>query len=273
MTYKLAVIGVGNMAKSIIAGIVNSNTLVSELIVYDSFPSQYDTLPKEKGSFLYASSIADAVREADCVLLSVKPQNYDEVLTEIQAVNDHAKKLYISIGAGITAQSVSSCLGDACVIRVLPNIPMLIGEGVSIICKNEKARAEEFEFVCEVFRSSGSILLIEESEMNRMIGVTSSSPAYVFQFIQSIYQGALAQDLPDRELLDAICDVVIGTARLLKSSDDTPEEWITKVASKGGTTERALAKLKEYRFDEAIKKAMMACTARADELGELRDKK
>jgi pyrroline-5-carboxylate reductase len=101
-----------------------------------------------------------------------------------------------------------------------------------------------------------------------MIGVTSSSPAYVFRFIDAIYQGALQQGVPDRELLSAICDVVIGSALLLKGSEDTPEELISKVASKGGTTEKALEKLTEYQFDNAIFSAMLACTQRAEELGQ-----
>ena len=104
--------------------------------------------------------------------------------------------------------------------------------------------------------------------MNRMIGVTSSSPAYVFQFINAIYQGALAQGLPDRDLINIICDMVIGSALLLKKSSDTPEEWVARVASKGGTTERALEKLKEFQMNDAIAEAMIACTNRADELGE-----
>ena len=84
-----------------------------------------------------------------------------------------------------------------------------------------------------------------------------------------MYQGALAQGLDGKDLLNAICDVVIGSAMTLKGSSDTPEEWISRVASKGGTTERALATLKEYHFSEGIGEAMKACTARADELGAL----
>ena len=148
-------------------------------------------------------------------------------------------------------------------------VPMLIGKGVSVICQNPDVKPTDFDFVCDLFRSAGSILLIDEKDMNAIIGVTSSSPAYVFEFISAMYQGALAQGLSNENLLDAICDVVIGSALTLKSSTDSPEAWIARVASKGGTTERALAKLGEYRFEEAIGEAMKACTARADELGKL----
>lgn len=263
----LAIIGVGNMAKAIIAGINSADIPVSNIILFDKNDSQYMDLPNGKVTYTYASSVVDAVNNADCVLLSVKPQNYPEILNEISNVPDHEHKLYISIGAGITSQSVSDTLGNACVIRVLPNVPMLIGEGVSVVCRNKNASKEDFDFVNSVFASAGSTVLIDECEMNRMIGVTSSSPAYVFKFINAMYLSALEQGLSDQGLLDAICDTVIGSATLLKSSQDSPKDLISKVASKGGTTEQALYVLDENGFDEAINKAMKACTRRADELG------
>ncbi len=269
MSRKLAVIGVGNMAKAIIAGVVTQSLPISEILLYDKNSHQYKDLPAESSiTFRPVLTIADAVSEADCVLLSVKPQNFPEVLSEIAAVEGHEKKLYISIAAGITVDNVSSVLSGACVIRVLPNVPMIIGQGVSVVCQNPLASSSDFEFVCSVFRCAGSVVLIQQEEMNRMIGVTSSSPAYVFQFINAIYQGALAQGLPDRDLINIICDMVIGSALLLKKSSDTPEEWVARVASKGGTTERALEKLKEFQMNDAIAEAMIACTNRADELGE-----
>ena len=263
----LAVIGVGNMASAIIAGITSSNIEISNIILYDKNSSQYEKLSESDVSYVYARSVGEAVMSADCVLLSVKPQNYEEVLSEIAEIPDCGKKLFISIGAGITSESVSSALHDAYVIRVLPNVPMFIGKGVSVICKNDEVDNSDFDFVCSVFKSAGSILIIDEAEMNRIIGVTSSSPAYVFKFINAIYKGAISQGLSDKDLLNAICDTVIGSALMLKHSDDTPDELIAKVASKGGTTEQALLTLDKYMFDNAIEEAMVACTKRADELG------
>ena len=262
----LAVIGVGNMARAVIAGMLQAKLPVSEIVLYDKMIQQYESLPPSP-LFRFAEDACEAIRDADCVLLAVKPQNYEEVLSELRREPSYAQKLYISIAAGIASQSVSAQLGNACVIRVLPNVPMLIGQGVSLICENAEASAENFDFVCEAFRSAGSIQVIDEADMNRMIGVTSSSPAYVFRFIHAIYQGALAQGLPDRNLLNAICDMVIGSAKMLKASDEAPEVLISRVASKGGTTEKALETLSAYHFDEAIIDAMRACTARADELG------
>lgn len=266
MKRDIAVIGVGNMARSIISGILSSELSVGRFYIYDKNPEAYSCF-EDNDRFFVADDIEYAVNKADCVLLAVKPQNYNEVLDIITKVPRHNEKLYISIGAGITVESVSTALGGAVVIRVLPNLPMTIGQGVSAICRNEQAAEDDFEFVKAIFDCAGSTIVIDESEMNRIIGVTSSSPAYVFKFINAICKGAEAQGLNGNSLFETVCDVVIGSALLLKNSSDTPEALIAKVASKGGTTERALLALDNGEFDTVIEDAMMACTARADELG------
>lgn len=268
MSRNLAVIGVGNMAKSIIAGITSANLDVSKFYLFDKNENTYDSMA-DNPAYTHCKSIKEAIDNADCVLLSVKPQNYPEVLEEIQLVEGYSKKLYISIAAGITAKNVSQTLGGATVIRVLPNLPMTIGMGVCAICSNDKSTKEDFDFVTSVFASAGSTTIIDESEMNRIIGVLSSSPAYVFKFIDAICKGADAQGLNGYDLIQSVCDVVIGSAMLLKQSTDTPSQLISKVASKGGTTQKAIDSLDSHDFDNIIRDAMIACTTRADELGKV----
>ena len=266
---KLAVIGVGNMANAVIRGAISSDCGLSEVILYDVNSDQTTSLHSEYSDKIFvADSICDAVNMADSVLISVKPQNYPEVLDEISKVSGYTDKLYISIGAGISTESVKNALNTSIlVVRVLPNLPMLIGMGVSVICRNHEVNSEDFDFVKKLFASAGGVLEIEEEEMNRIIGVTSSSPAYVFKFIDAIYQGAVEQGLSEAGLLEAICDMVIGSATMVKCSNDTPSALASRVASKGGTTEKALETLNKYNFSDAICYAMKACTARADELG------
>ena len=265
MSRTLGVIGCGNMAKAILRGICHTNVDISQIYVYDVMTQQYDALLSAR--VIAKGSIADIVAASDCILLSVKPQSYAEVLAEIAQVADHDKKLYISIGAGVTVISVSNALHDARVVRVLPNVPMLIGMGVSVICRNSAISPTDFTFVKSIFESAGSVLEIEESEMNRYIGVTSSSPAYVFRFIRAICEGASLQGLPQEGLLQAVCDMVIGSATMLRDGTDSPDALIAKVASKGGTTEQALLSFDRSDFDRSVTEAMIACTKRADELG------
>ncbi len=266
MKQNIAVIGVGNMARAIITGILSSSLEIENFYLYDKNPAAYESF-SSNGRFVFSADIETAIKNSSCILISVKPQNYPEVLDEIKGVSGYERKLYISIGAGITSDSVSQALNGAVVIRVLPNLPMTIGCGVSAICKNDKAEASEFALVKSIFESAGSTLIIDEDEMNRIIGVTSSSPAYVFKFIDAICAAASEQGLDGNALISTVCDVVIGSAMLLKSSGEKPKALISRVASKGGTTEQALNALAQHDFDTAIKDAMCACTARADELG------
>lgn len=270
MAKKLAVIGVGNMAGAIVSGIISSNPGIDTIYLFDKNKDQSLRFANSKFCII-TDDMESAVSAADTVLLAVKPQVYSQVLDEIRSISGFSEKLYISIAAGITADTVSAELDGARVVRVLPNLPMTIGLGVSVICRNDKVSSSDFDFICAVFESAGSVMLIDESEMNRIIGVTSSSPAYVFKFIDAIYKGAQAQGLSTDGLIEAICDVFIGSAQLLKESGETPQTLISRVASKGGTTERAIARLESADIEDIIAHAMIDCTKRADELAHLND--
>ena len=264
---KIAFIGVGNMAGAIIGGMLRSGAVDHpHLILSDCFPDK--CAPYAALGATVAATPAEAASLADCVVLSVKPQNFSEVLPQLAAVEGIQDKLIITIAAGIASETVKTALHGAPVVRVLPNTPMLIGLGVSVVCRAEDVSAEDFDFVCKAFEASGSVTVIDEADMNRIISVTSSSPAYVFAFIDAIRAGAEAQGLDGDGLLRSICDVVIGAATLLKSGDLTPAEQIARVTSKGGTTEQAMRVLRERDLTATVVEAMQACTARAEEMSQ-----
>ena len=259
-----AFIGAGNMAGAIIEGMCKSS-LDCNIYVYD--------LDFEKSSrFEYSSvspcrSFEQAVENAHYVVLAVKPQNYGEVLKSLSGVKGIEQKVFVSIAAGITTDSVCEHLGFcAPVIRTMPNTPMLIGEGVTALCRNSKVNDEDFDGAVKVFSLSGSVILLNEEHLNTVICATSSSPAYVYLFIKSIYEEALSQGLPEENLLETVCNVVIGSAKMLLSTGKTPEELIKMVTSPGGTTERAMNVFKENGFEKIVSDAMKACSKRAEEL-------
>ena len=259
---KIAFIGVGNMANAIIGGLLRSKAAdCPHLILSDRFPEK--CAPYTRQGATLVETPAEAAKAADCVVLSVKPQNFPEILAELSRVDGIESKLIVTIAAGITVAKVKAALHGAPVVRVLPNTPMLIGMGVSVICKAPDVDPADFAFITAMFEASGSVIVIDESEMNRIISVTSSSPAYVFAFIDAICQGATAQGLDGEALFPAVCDMVIGAATLLRDGGITPAEQITRVASKGGTTERAVAVLSERDMAGMVQEAMEACTNRA----------
>ncbi len=262
---KIAFIGVGNMANAIIGGLLRSGAVdCPHLILSDKFPDK--CADYVSGGATLADSPAEAAAGADCVVLSVKPQNFPEILPVLAEVEGIASKLIITIAAGITSDTVRCALHGAPTVRVLPNTPMLVGLGVSLICSAPSVADEDFAFVRAMFEASGRVEIIDEADMNAMISVTSSSPAYVFAFIGAICEGARAQGLDGDKLLSAVCDVVIGSATLLRDGGLTPAEQIARVTSKGGTTERAMAVLRERDLDGTVTDAMKACTARAVEM-------
>ena len=270
MNNKIAFIGVGNMATATLMGITSGGKDMSNIVLFNRHPEKIEKY-KEYGAHI-AYSLKEAVESAKYIMLCVKPQSFPEILPLLSMCEGVANKIFVTMAAGISSKTVSDAANGAAVIRVMPNTPMLIGKGVIAVCKNEKVTDSDYKYVCDIFASSGSVLKIEESEMNRIICVTGSSPAYVFMMIKAMYDGAVAQGLlenglSEKDMINAICDTIIGAAHLMREGTKTPDEQISTVASKGGTTERAIAELENYKFSEAIISAMEKCTKRADELG------
>ena len=277
MRNKIAFIGVGNMSNAIIYGITTRKV---DPIPYHQLVLCNRNLLKIQhfenlGAYI-TNSVTDAVNMADYIFLAVKPQNFPEILNEISHVNNVDSKVFISIAAGIKTGTISKIIASDKIIRALPNTPMTVGMGVSAICRKNEVSDNDYDFVTNLFAASGKVIKITEDEMNRIICVTSSSPAYVFKFIEAMLDGASIQGLTQanggnisqKNILNAICDTIIGSCELMKASSCSPHELISQVASKGGTTEQALLELDTYKFSDGIISAMQKCTNRANELGD-----
>ena len=265
MNKTISFIGTGNMAFAIIGGLTSENSSLpvpkSQITLYDANAEQYKRFV---GDFNIAATIGEAI-ESDIIFLAVKPQNYATVLSEIAGANLDGK-IIISIAAGISTEYVEKILGKCAVIRTMPNTPLLVGKGLTALCRNKRVSDEDFDLVEQIFAASGSTIRLEESEMNKIIPATSSSPAYVFLFIKAICDGAAAQGLKCDDIRKAVCDAVIGSASLAKESELSLEELIRMVTSPKGTTEQAMNVFYSEGFENIVSKAMDACLKRADEL-------
>ena len=253
-------IGAGNMAYAIVCGM--GDALVT---VFDKITSQYEKFPS---SVIRAQSVEEAVDNADYIILSVKPQNFKELLAQIkQSGVELDGKVFISIAAGVKISSICNALGkEVPVIRTMPNTPLLIGKGVTALSRNASVSDEAFDEIRDMFSSIGTVLTLEEEKMNEIICATSSAPAYVYHFIDCMVKEAVEQGLDEKDMLCAVCEMVKGSAEMVLRSDKTPEELVKMVTSPNGTTERAMAVFKENQFDKIISDAMKACTKRAIEL-------
>ncbi len=265
MNKKIGFIGAGNMATAIIGGLLgNKLKSAEEILVFDLDESKLSAMA-EKGIASTATG-AELVDKTDIIVLAVKPQNYDEVLSEIKAaVNEN--KIFVTIAAGISIEYVRRGIGKNCpAVRVMPNTPLLLGKGATAMCRSGNISDEDFDEVYNMFALSGEVAILPEEQMNAVIAVNGSSPAYVYLFAKSMVDYAVSVGIDRDTALRLVCKTFEGSAEMLRSGNDTPEELIKKVCSKGGTTIEAMNVLYERDVPRAINDAMAACTKRAGEL-------
>ncbi|MVB12956.1 Pyrroline-5-carboxylate reductase [Caprobacter fermentans] len=264
---KVGFIGGGNMTSAIVCGVVQANTFPADHIyVFDIHQEKRENLHRKAG-VLTVNSALDLVRTCDIIFLAVKPQSFPEMLSEIRPAVNETKTL-VSIAAGISSESITGALACSCpVIRAMPNTPLLLGKGATAVCRTENVTDLAYQLVLNLFSSCGIVSQIVESQMDAVISVNGSSPAYIYLFAKAVIESAQKQGIEPGISLPLFCQTLEGSAKMLLDSGNTPDELIRKVSSKGGTTIAALDVLKKSQFEKVIDAAMKACTERAIELG------
>lgn len=255
-------IGAGNMATAIIRGYLGREQ--AEIYVYDINPEQVEKLAAVGAK--PAESAVWLAQRVKYLFLAVKPQNFEEVLAELkgQVAED---TVVVSIAAGISSAYLKQQLGfDARVVRVMPNTPLLLGYGASALARVAPTSEEEFSFCCDIFRASGEIAVIDEAQMNAVISVNGSTPAYLYQIAQYFIAYAVKQGIEEEVALRLFAQTMIGSAKMMTDSGSSLEELIRMVSSKGGTTIAGLESFREDGLEKMIEKACNCCTKRAEEL-------
>lgn len=265
MSDKICFIGAGNMANAIINGIIAQKVAKpAEIGVLDVNRKKCEQFAK-LGVNVF-DSCESAAKNSDIIFLSVKPQNYDEVLNSLKGLTDG--KIIVSIAAGISTDFIKSRLGkNSLVVRAMPNTPLLLGCGATALCHVSPVSDEQFEKIKLIFESGGSVEVLPEDKMNAVISVNSSSPAYVYLFAKAVIEGAAEQGIDTETAKRLIAKTLEGSAKMIVMSGYTPDELISMVSSPGGTTLKALEALYDHNFENAIIDAMRRCTDRAEELG------
>lgn len=265
MDKKLGFIGAGNMATAIINGIIKKGAYkAQDICIFDLSEDK-----KEKMSKLgieVAKSASAVFDKSSFVVLAVKPQNYEEVLNDVKnsVKCDH---VIVSIAAGISIGYIKERVsGDCAVVRVMPNTPLLLGEGATAVCGSEGISKEKFALACELFSSSGIVEVLSEDKMNEVIAINGSSPAYIYLFAKAMKDYSDKCGIDSKASMSLICQTLKGSAKMLLESEYTPDELIKMVSSPGGTTLAALKTLEQKGFYDSIVEAMESCTKRADEL-------
>ncbi len=261
---KIGFIGAGNMATAIIDGLIrNDADNAKNITVFDVISEKLDVM-RSKG-VQTSSSVCEVTSASDIIVLAVKPQNYAEVLSEVKKAVTK-EKVIVTIAAGISTDYIAKTIECDCpMVRVMPNTPLLLGVGASALSRRNISD-EDFEYVYKMFANGGVAEILDETQMNSVIAVNGSSPAYVYLFAKAMIDYAKQQGISEDKALRLVCATLKGSAEMLENSGDTAEVLIKKVSSPGGTTLKALEKLEEKDFYNGIIEAMDACTNRANEL-------
>jgi len=263
---KLGFIGLGNMATAIIAGIRKKDMVAAENIIGSDKTQVMVDGAKEKFGICAGTDNVEVAKQADILFLAVKPIFVPEVMAEIKdAVRENT--LIVSIAAGKTLAFLEDGLGaDKKIIRCMPNTPALVLEGCTGVCVNKNVTEEETNKVLELLTSFGVASLVPERLMDAVVGVSGSSPAYVFMFIEAMADAAVAAGMPRNQAYTFAAQAVLGSAKLFLETGKHPGELKDMVCSPGGTTIAAVQVLEEKGFRAAVMDAIEKCVEKSKNL-------
>ncbi len=263
---KIGFIGLGNMAKAMIGGMLQKELVsAADIIGSAKTKATCDAVQKEYGIGIRENNAAVA-REAEVLVLAVKPQFMKEVIAQIR---DGVKQetLVISIAAGKTLNWIEGEFGKKIkLVRCMPNTPALVGEGCTGVCVNAYVSEKEKEYSLELMSSFGKASSVPESMIDVVGAVSGSSPAYVFMFIEAMADAAVAAGMPRAQAYEFAAQAVYGSAKLVLEGGKHPGELKDMVCSPGGTTIQGVRVLEERGMRAAVMDALLACVEKSKTL-------
>ena len=266
---KISFIGGGNMAQALISGLVSCGVKPNLITVADPSSEAREQLSAKGLNTVDPTADAKAaVIDADIVVLAVKPQVMKAVVSSFADVLD--KQLVISVAAGLSTELLSDMLGGYDnIVRAMPNTPAMIQMGATGLYGTDNISAEQKQLATAVMEASGLVMWVDnEEQMHAVTAVSGSAPAYMFYFIESMIDGAVALGL-DKEQASALAmQTMLGAAKMAMGSEDAPSELRRKVTSPNGTTQAAIESMQANDIGRQIGEAMQACYDRSQALSE-----
>lgn len=259
-------IGLGNMASAMIGGMLQKNMVTPGEIIGSCRTEETAKKIADRFGIETTTDNSTVAQAADILVLAVKPQFFPEVIAQIKdEVN--ADALIISIAAGKTMDYIETQFGRPLkLVRCMPNVPALVGEGITSVSRNERVSDEEMKQAMDLLSSMGKASEIPERLIDAVVGVSGSSPAYVFLFIEAMADGAVAAGMPRSQAYEFAAQAVLGSAKMVLETGKHPGELKDMVCSPGGTTIQAVKVLEEKGFRAAVMDAMEACIEKSKNL-------
>lgn len=264
---KILIIGGGNMGLTYAQSFLRSHICSkADMMLLEKSPERAALLAQKDIGTVH-SAPEDCLRRADLVILAVKPQDAPALFTHIGPMVD-PQQVFLSIMAGVKIQTIRQQLGVSKVIRAMPNLPAQLGQGMTAFTSSEEVTRIELVTVQNLLNTTGKTLYVEREEaIDAATAISGSGPAYVFYFMESMMRAARNMGFSPSEAELLVGQTFLGATELYLASNLSCPEWIQRVASKGGTTEAALAAFGRRALDSGIEEGLTAALQRAEELG------
>lgn len=265
---KFGIIGCGHMAGIIMERIIDNGIVAKEDLIVSAKHERSRNKLKETYGVRVTSENADIAKEADVILIGLKPQEYNNVLGKISE-DFREDQLIISLAVGITMDTICKIIGkNMKIVRAMPNVAAQVSEGVTGYCANEFATEEDIAFAKNIFESYGRAIRVHEEDMEIVSSIGSAAPAFIYILIEALADGAVAEGLKRDLAYQFASQMVLGTGKLVRDSNMHPAELKDMVCSPGGTTIEGVSLLEEKGFRSATIQAIRACVEKSRILAE-----
>lgn len=265
--YKLGVIGCGFMADAILRGVVLSDFLRGKKIIVSDISDEKLEKADELGVHITTDNKFVA-ENSEFLLFAVKPQDFSRVVESLQGFRPDK---VISVMAGVKKNTIKNALGVGLikVARCMPNLPCTIGSGaIGLDMTDFNKSTDDTDFIYNVFNNLGTVVSVDESKMDAVTALSGSGPAYAFMFIESLIEAGVKQGLPRSEAKILAVQTVLGSAEMVQREENTVNELLMQVCSKGGTSIEAVKVFEDGGFRKIVCEAVDACAKRAKELSD-----
>jgi pyrroline-5-carboxylate reductase len=260
----VAIIGAGAMGETLLSGLLRAGHDPAGLVVGGERPERADELRAKYGVQVVANT--EAARSAETVALVVKPQDMADVLDEISP-QLHPGQLLVSLAAGITIAFIEQRIPDGvAVVRVMPNTPALVDEGMAAISPGTHCDEGHLDVAEKLLASTGRVVRVPEKQQDAVTAISGSGPAYLFFVVEAMIEAGVHLGLPRSTASELVVQTVVGSAKLLRETGEHPTVLRERVTSPGGTTAAAIRQREDHKVRAAFSTAMEAARDRSSQL-------
>lgn len=266
---RIAVIGGGKIGEALISGLLQNGFATKDLVVAEKFEERRAELVRDH-AIRVTDSIQDAVEGADVVVVAVKPNDVESVVTAVAAadLDNDEEQILVSLAAGVpTVRYETKLPAGFPVVRVMPNTPMLVGQGASVLAPGRYVRTEHLDTVREILGTVGTVSVVPESQIDAVTAVSGSGPAYFFLVAEAMIDAGVALGLTRAVATDLVVQTMKGSSAMLEQTGESATDLRAAVTSPGGTTAAAIRELERGGLRTAFYEALDAARRRSIELG------